>query len=209
MFLILNTSYTISDWLLIFNGFIKISFWYWYVSIWPRFGTITRACTWLHLPGTCLLCRWSSPCILQLCSWCDPTTVCTRPGSVAAGGQWSTWLCLSGTGWRRHRTRSCPPLCRHTPHTWFPETGFWCGTCKQRGTRHRWSARINNWKVVIYDTIRQKNVITPVYLPQSEWMGSWLLPAAGRRWCPPWKDTWWTHRRRRNPVWRGRVEVWG
>lgn len=177
--------------------------------MWSRFGAIRRARTWLHLPGTCLLCRWSSPCILQLCSWCDPTPACTRPESVAAGGQWSTWLYLSGTGWRQHRTHSSPPLCRHTPHTWCPETGSWCGTCKRRGTRHRWSARINNRNMVIWRTIRQRNLTPTVYLPQSEWRGSWLRPAAGRRWCPPCKDTWWTHRYRRNPAWRGRVEVWG
>lgn len=103
-----------------------------------------RAHTWLHLPGTCLLCRWSSQRIRQVCSWCDPKWVCTQPGSLDAGGQWSTWLCLSATGSRRPRKHSSPQLCRRTPHIWFPVTGSWCGTCKPRGTRHRWSASRKN-----------------------------------------------------------------
>lgn len=103
-----------------------------------------RAHTWPHLPGTCLLCRWSSRRIRQICSWCDPKWVCTQPESLDAGGRWSTWLCLSETDSRRPRKRSSPQLCRHTPHIWFPVTGSWCGTCKQRGTRHRWSASQKN-----------------------------------------------------------------
>lgn len=44
------------------------------------------------------------------------------------------------------------------------------------------------------------------HVPRPGWRGSWPLPAAGRIWCPPWADSWWTHRCRRNPAWRGCVE---
>lgn len=95
-----------------------------------------------HPPETCLLCRWSSRCIHQLCSWCDPTQVCIQLGSLASDGRWSTWLCPSRTGWRWLRTSSSPQLCRRTPHIWSPKFGSWCETCKRRGTHRRWSANM-------------------------------------------------------------------
>lgn len=138
-----------------------------------------RTFTWPHLPETCLQCRWSSRCIRQLCSWCYSRLVCIQPGSLAAGGRWSTWLCLSETGWQQLRTHSSPQLCRHTPHTWSPKTGSWCETSKQKGTRHRRSAteeiktisKLSNWHLNVRElmekddcwltTISVKGIMTP------------------------------------------------
>lgn len=173
---------------------------------------VLRIFTWLHPPEIHPRCRWSSRCIHQLCSWYDPTLGCIQPGSLASNDQWSIWLCPSETGWQQLQTRSSPQLCKDMKYTWSPKTGSWRVTGKQKGTLHiRSEEKDPKWgeKIVTHVDQRQNKRLwlwknTPDLL-QSVWRGSWLLPAAGRIWCPLWAGTWWTHRYRRNPVWKGCV----